>query len=212
MPRKPHVAQADLAASSSGGFLREDFPRDFATAVSALLRTDVQARMTAHRNASSAEFFATLDDPLGCYVLSAAPNGRSPDARVGGAEACLLEIPMPVAHPIVERLRGGEGEAHLPGQTLTHTERRVLRRVVDLAAESLSRTWPVQPAPKLAAADGKSYRFLRRLASPDRAYTVFAFDVALLGQAGTIRLCIPPTLLGPDLALCGEARPLRRSG
>jgi flagellar motor switch protein FliM len=156
-------------------WLAEGFPRGFALTASAMLGCDLRARLTAVTASPLDIFTSTIEDASCCYRMG----------FEGGGELCI-ELPRAVAYGMVQALLGGGGcEDDTVNRKLTAVERRILRRVADLAAAALMSVWPGPSRPSLAACDDTT--------APSGEFghaSVATFELALGERAGMMRVCV----------------------
>jgi len=170
----------------------EKFARGFARSASGLLRMPAHVRLSDVAYTGNSEFLASLAEPTCCFLLAGA-HGPGEAGAVGG-EVVWVEFSPSVAFGVITRLLGG-GEATMPERLrpLTAVERRLLQRVVQVAAESLSTAISPQGDVKFHIADDGAELGAE---SPDRPrdVVVAGFEV-ILEAVGTMRLCMPKAVL-----------------
>lgn len=187
-PRGDHAALARYGEwyVSSGRpealrWLAESFPRSFALTATAMLGCDLRVRLTAVTASPLDIFTSTIEDASCCYRM----------AIEGGGELCI-ELPRAVAIAMVQALLGGGGcEDETASRKLTLVERRILRRVAELAAATLASVWPGAARPRLAACDDAS--------APSAEFGhagVATFELMMGERGGMMRLCVT----GPSAA------------
>jgi flagellar motor switch protein FliM len=109
-----------------------------------------------------------------------------------------IELPRGVAFVMVDLLLGGrQAGRYVPARRLTEIERRVLLRVIGLAAGAMGRFLPGRVGIEFRAGMETP---LPSESPPGAPATVATFELEILGQVGTMRLCV---LAGPE-----EAPPL----
>jgi len=213
-PKPPDGAAGSTCWYQSSGrpralrWLADDFTASFAALASSLLRSDVGVRLTAAVEDSRSHFAQTLEELTCSYVLAAQPPGADP----AGADVCLEFSPV-IALGMIERLLGGSAVGSASsGRPLTAAERRVLHRLAEAAAVSLSSAWPSAPRPQFRAE-------LKPIPSPaagaDEPVLVIVFELTLHGHVGAMRLCaaggILDGLMGAGLGHRPDAAPLELS-
>jgi flagellar motor switch protein FliM len=178
-------------------WLADDFAGSLAAVGSGLLHADLQVRLAGAVQSSRSHFAQTLEELTCSYVLSSRP----PEAGKAGPAVCL-EFSPALAFAMIECLLGASGVAPaVPDRPLTAAERRVLHRVVEAAAASLSAAWPgvpkrrfhaeLKPVPSAAAA-------------AEEPVVVITFELAFHGRVGSMRLCAAGGLM--DALVLGDFR------
>lgn len=189
-------------------WLADDFAGSFAAVASGLLRADLHARLVGVVESSRRHFAQTLEELTCSYVLSPQP----PAGGQAGAAICL-EFSPALAFAMIECLLGasalGPPESDRP---LTAAERRVLHRLVEVAAVSLSAAWPDASKPRFRA------ELKPAPAAPggaDERVVVVAFELTFHGRVGSMRLCagggIMDAFVAADLSQRPQTAPLELS-
>ena len=199
---EPSAAAEEAGGPSRLRMLQEGFGQGFSSGVSELLGRQLDVKPAGWTRLPYAEFLSTLREPTCCWILSAFPaSGQAlperPHAR-GDVEfngCAWLELSRRIACLIVDFILGGSVGAFVPNRPLTSVERRLLRRVVEVAAASLGQAWPSEPGLGFSAAGGQPARPGERAAAPDEPVTVFVFHLTIGQEGGTGRLCVPAALL-----------------
>jgi len=189
-------------------WLADDFAGSLAAVVSGLLRADLQVRLAGAVRSSRGHFVRTLEELTCSYVLSARPLG----ADRAGAQVCL-EFSPALAFGMIECLLGASAIG-LPvtDRPLTAAERRVLHRLAEAAAASLSAAWPGAPKPRFRA---EPKPLPSAAIGADERVVVVAFELTFHGRVGSMRLCagggIMDALVAADLRQRADTAPLELS-
>ncbi|MFB3890809.1 MAG: FliM/FliN family flagellar motor switch protein [Phycisphaerae bacterium] len=155
-------------------FLREDFVRQFAGELSAVLRgafSKKHIRLAGAMLLPADEFLSSVEEATCCFPLAIAGAANAvasddsrfpmaatdrvqratvPDGGAAGPWAAMIEITPSIAFPIINCLLGGSSDdPFIPRRPLTAIERRLLARIVERACASLVRAWPGRGAPRL---------------------------------------------------------------
>ena len=103
--------------------MHEGFGRNFGAALSALLRTIVEVKLTSVDQLTYSEFVFSLENPTCFNLINAAPlEGQ-----------LILDINLSMLYPIIDRLLGGGSEPAPPlRRPLTEIELRLVSRITDL--------------------------------------------------------------------------------
>src|SRR5687768_14119303 len=112
--------------------LHEGFGRNFAVALSALLRCMVEVKLTGADQLTYSEFIFSLENPTCFNVLAASPLEGN----------LILDINPAILYPIIDRLLGGGRETGpLARRPLTEIELRLVGRITDLFLAELRHAW-----------------------------------------------------------------------
>ena len=162
-------------------WLADGFAGSFATVASSVLRTQVEVRLTAAAAGHCAAEPRALNELTSSYVLAAPPTPGTDEP----VTVCL-EFSSALAVAMVERRLGAAAPDPGAGdRPLTAMERRILLRLAEGAAVSLSAAWPGDSKPALTA---EIQPVGSDAAGCGRAVVV-TFEVTFLGHVGTMRLC-----------------------
>ncbi len=103
--------------------MHEGFGRNFGAALSALLRTIVEVKLTSVDQLTYSEFVFSLENPTCFNLINAAPlEGQ-----------LILDINLSILFPIIDRLLGGGSDPAPPiRRPLTEIELRLVSRITDL--------------------------------------------------------------------------------
>lgn len=117
-------------------------------------------------------------------------------AEPPASETVWWELAPPVAHAMVDCLIGGVGSP-APDRLPTSIERRVLRRVVEAAADSFIRACADRAPLTLRLTDDHPDLSPETISDDTQATVLVAsFTVALTGIEGTMRVCLSASLVG----------------
>jgi len=205
-PDKQPSQTDDRPASAAAQLhrLQEEFATRLSARGEALWGRELTVTCEPWCRQSYAEFLATVPEHTCCHILAARePTGPGADTPRGPGEPIghvWLDMQRRVAFVLVDALLGGSEGLYLPDRPLTAVERGLLRYVIDAAAECLTQAWccrggrrvgfEVLDAGGLGAPGGGGH--------VDRPVTVLTFHLAVSGQGGALRLCLPETLLRPS--------------
>src|SRR3970282_2285404 len=99
--RPERVGKEQMRALQS---LHEGFVRNFGAALSALLRTIVEVKLTSVDQLTYSEFVFSLENPTCFNLINASPlEGQ-----------LILDINLSLLYPIIDRLLGGSSEQSPP--------------------------------------------------------------------------------------------------
>src|SRR5690242_2210432 len=112
--------------------LHEGFGRNFGAALSALLRTIVELKLTSVDQLTYSEFVFSLENPTCFNLINAVPlEGQ-----------LILDINLSLLFPIIDRLLGGGSDPAIPARRpLTEIELRLVSRITDLFCKEMKQAW-----------------------------------------------------------------------
>src|SRR5258706_1935083 len=162
--------------------MHEVFGRNFGAALSALLRTIVEVKLTSVDQLTYSEFVFSLENPT-CFNLINAPplEGK-----------LILDINLSLLYPIIDRLLGGSSEAAIPvRRPLTEIEMRLVSRITDLFLAEMKHAWENVLDLKLSVDRVESNPQLVQIVPPNEVVVLISFEITLGELRGMINLCIP---------------------
>lgn len=169
--------------------LHDGMTRTLTTTLSAHLRTTVEIGPPRVEQLTYRQFVALMPQPAIIAVLDLAPLEGS----------ALLQIDAALAYPIIDRMLGGPGAGVSVERALTDIEAIVIRRVLSLVLDCWSDTWrPVLDVRGKLAGIEANPLFVQVAAANDIVLQV-SMEAHMGRQAGTLRLCLPYTMLEPVL-------------
>ena len=190
--------------------LQGDFAQRFAARGGALTGCELTVTSGGWARQSYADFLAAVAEHTCCHILvaraAAGPGLASGQTPPGPLGHVWLEMQRGLAFAMVDALLGGNEGVYIPDRALTGVERGILRHVIDVAAECLGEAWSAHLAGvsfEVLAADSPAVS--GGLGHVDQPVTVLTLHQAMSDQAGTLRLCLPQSLLSPGLG--GAGRP-----
>lgn len=169
--------------------VHETFARQFATVLTTMLRSVCSVTVAGVDHLTYDEYVRSCPNPSLLAVLAVPPL---PGLGV-------LQLPLPVAMTVVDRLLGGTGDTHQPERSLTDIETLLLRelvgrllREIDYAFESLA---TVQSAMRAIESNPQ---FLQ-VTAPSQMVVVATYDVRIGSLEQTASMCLPLAALLPTL-------------
>src|SRR4029078_5674087 len=136
--RPERVGKDQMRALQS---LHEGFGRNFSAALSALLRSIVEVKLTSADQVTYGEFFFTLEKPTAYNLLRAEPLEGN----------LILDINPSILYPIIGRLLGGGRDSGpVSRRPLTEIELRLVSRITGLFLKELQHAWEGVLSLKLA--------------------------------------------------------------
>ena len=162
--------------------LHEGFGRNFGAALSALLRSIVEVKLTSVDQLTYSEFVFSLENPTCFNLLRAEPlEGH-----------LILDINPSILYPIIDRLLGGGKETGpVARRPLTEIELRLVSRITTLFLNELKHAWENVLPLKLWVERIESNPQLVQIVPPNEVVVLISFELTLGEVRGMINLCIP---------------------
>lgn len=162
--------------------LHEGFGRNFGAALSALLRTIVEVKLTSVDQLTYGEFVFSLENPTCFNLLKADPLEGN----------LILDINPSILYPIIDRLLGGGREAGaVARRPLTEIELRLVSRITGLFLDELRRAWENVLELNLEVLRVESNPQLVQIVPPNEVVVLISFELALRDIRGMMNLCVP---------------------
>lgn len=177
--RPERVGKEQMRALQS---LHEGFGRNFGAALSALLRSIVEVKLTSVDQLTYGEFVFSLENPTCFNLLRADPLEGN----------LILDINPSILYPIIDRLLGGGKEAGpISRRPLTEIELRLVGRITNLFLQELKHAWEGVLPLKLSVDRVESNPQLVQIVPPNEVVVLISFELTLGELRGMINLCIP---------------------
>jgi flagellar motor switch protein FliM len=183
--------------------VHEAFARQLSTVLSTTLRAVSQVSLVSVDQRSYDEYVGSSPNPSLLAILSLEP--------LSGAG--ILQVPLPLAMAVLDRLLGGNGAGSYPSRPLTDIEGGILREVLDRAVRELAHASESLVALRPEIVQVESNPQFAQVAAPSDMVVVMTFDTRIGSQEGQLSLCIPFSSLQPVLdratshSLFGERGP-----
>jgi flagellar motor switch protein FliM len=162
--------------------LHEGFGRNFGAALSALLRSIVEVKLTSVDQLTYSEFVFSLENPSCFNLLKAEPLEGN----------LILDINPSILCPIIDRLLGGGREGGpLARRPLTEIELRLVSRITGLFLEELRHAWENILDLRLSVVQVESNPQLVQIVPPNEVVVVISFELSIGDLRGMMNLCIP---------------------
>jgi flagellar motor switch protein FliM len=177
--RPERVGKEQMRALQS---LHEGFGRNFGAALSALLRTIVEVKLTSVDQLTYSEFVFSLENPTCFNLLRAEPLEGN----------LILDINPSILYPIIDRLLGGGKESAPPARRpLTEIELRLVGRITSLFLREMHHAWENVVDLKLSVDRVESNPQLVQIVPPNEVVVLISFELTLGDVRGMMNLCIP---------------------
>jgi len=162
--------------------MHEGFGRNFGAALSALLRTIVELKLTSVDQLTYSEFVFGLENPTCFNLIHARPL----------EEQFILDINLSLLFPIIDRLLGGSSDSAPPTRRpLTEIELRLVARITDLFCKELKRAWENVLELDFSVDRVESNPQLVQVVPPNEVVVLISFEITLGEARGMMNLCIP---------------------
>ncbi|MEX0641374.1 MAG: flagellar motor switch protein FliM [Pirellulales bacterium] len=162
--------------------MHEAFGRNFGAALSALLRTIVELKLTSVDQLTYSEFVFSLENPTCFNLINAAPlEGQ-----------LILDINLSLLFPIIDRMLGGGTDTAPPTRRpLTDIELRLVSRITDLFCKEMKQAWDSVLDLNLSIDRVESNPQLVQIVPPNEVVVLISFELTLGDARGMMNLCIP---------------------
>jgi flagellar motor switch protein FliM len=177
--RPERVGKEQMRALQS---LHEGFGRNFGAALSALLRSIVEVKLTSVDQLTYSEFVFSLENPTCFNLLTAKPLEGN----------LILDINPSILYPIINRLLGGGKETGpVARRALTEIELRLVGRITGLFLHDLKRAWTNILPLEFEVERVESNPQLVQIVPPNEVVVLISFELTLGDVRGMMNLCIP---------------------
>ena len=162
--------------------MHEGFGRNFGAALSALLRTIVEVKLTSVDQLTYSEFVFSLENPTCFNLLKAEPLEGN----------LILDINPSILYPIIDRMLGGGREiGALARRPLTEIELRLVSRITGLFLQEMRHAWENVFDLNLSVVQVESNPQLVQIVPPNEVVVLISFEITIGELRGMMNLCIP---------------------
>jgi flagellar motor switch protein FliM len=162
--------------------LHEGFGRNFGAALSGLLRSIVEVKLTSVDQLTYSEFVFSLENPTCFNLIKAEPLEGN----------LILDINPSILYPIIDRLLGGGRETGPTSRRpLTEIELRLVSRITRLFLEEMRRAWENVMTLDLVVERVESNPQLVQIVPPNEVVVLISFELSISEARGMMNLCIP---------------------
>lgn len=177
--RPERVGKEQMRALQS---LHEGFGRNFGAALSALLRTIVEVKLTSVDQLTYSEFIFSLENPTCFNLLKADPLEGN----------LILDFSPAIVFPILDRLLGGgKGTSGVARRPLTEIELRLVSRITNIFLRELEAAWDNVLKLELEIERVESNPQLVQIVPPNEVVVLISFELTIGDVRGMTNLCIP---------------------
>ena len=162
--------------------MHEGFGRNFGAALSALLRTIVEVKLTSVDQLTYSEFVFSLENPTCFNLINAIPlEGQ-----------LILDINPSILFPIIDRLLGGSTSGEAPARRpLTEIELRLVSRITTLFLQEMKHAWENVLDLELSVDRVESNPQLVQIIPANEVVVLISFELTVGETRGMANLCIP---------------------
>ena len=162
--------------------MHEGFGRNFGAALSALLRTIVDVKLTSVDQLTYSEFVFSLENPTCFNLINAEPlEGQ-----------LILDINPSILFPIIDRLLGGSTSGQAPARRpLTEIELRLVSRITNLFLTEMQHAWENVLTLELSVDRVESNPQLVQIIPANEVVILVSFELSVGETRGMVNLCIP---------------------
>jgi flagellar motor switch protein FliM len=177
--RPERVGKEQMRALQS---LHEAFSRNFSAALSAMLRTIVEVKLTSVDQLTYSEFVFSLENPSCFNLVKAEPlEGH-----------LILDINPAILYPIINRLLGGaKDNGPAVRRPLTEIELRLTGRITSLFLSELKHAWANVVPLTLSVERVESNPQLAQIVPPNEVVVLVSFEITLGDLRSMLSFCIP---------------------
>ena len=162
--------------------MHEGFGRNFGAALSALLRTMVEVKLTSVDQLTYSEFVFSLENPTCFNLITAKPlEGQ-----------LILDVNPSILFPIIDRLLGGSTISTPPAKRpLTEIELRLVSRITGLFLKEMQHAWEHVLPLELSVDRVESNPQLVQIIPANEVIVLISFELNVGETRGMMNLCIP---------------------
>src|SRR5215213_4154848 len=162
--------------------MHEGFGRNFGAALSALLRTMVEVKLTSVDQLTYSEFVFSLENPTCFNLITASPlEGQ-----------LILDINPSILFPVIDRLLGGSTTSAAPARRpLTEIELRLVSRITNLFLKEMQHAWENVLPLELSVDRVESNPQLVQIIPANEVIVLISFELTVGEMRGMMNLCIP---------------------
>lgn len=162
--------------------MHEGFGRNFGAALSAMLRTIVEVKLTSVDQLTYSEFVFSLENPTCFNLINAEPlEGQ-----------LILDMNPSILFPIIDRMLGGTATGAAPSRRpLTEIELRLVSRITKLFLNEMQHAWENVLQLQLSVDRIESNPQLVQIIPANEVVILVSFELTVGDTRGMVNLCIP---------------------
>jgi flagellar motor switch protein FliM len=167
--------------------LHDAFCRSAQTQLSGALRTIVEIEVMTADQVTYGEFVNSMPTPSLITIVTMEP-------LEGNA---VVELNLPIAFSIIDRLVGGPGTHRPRVRELTEIEHALLQGVLETLLRGFSEAWSTVVPARFRRVGVETNPQFAQIVTPSDMVMLITFELRVGGQAGTLSLCVPYLVLEP---------------
>jgi flagellar motor switch protein FliM len=169
--------------------INDRFARYFRVSFFAMLRKTPEISIKGIQMIKFSEYIHTLFVPTSLSLIKMEP--------LKGTGMIMMDPKL--VFIIVDNFFGGDGSIHakIEGREFTHTELRVIEKVVHICFEDLVRAWEPVMSVKYSYHNHEVNPHMANIVSPSEVIVVSSFHIELEGGGGDIHIVYPYSMIEP---------------
>jgi len=169
--------------------INERFARYFRVSFFNLLRKTPEISVNGIQMIKFSEYIHTLYVPTSLSLIRMAPLRGT----------ALIMLDPKLVFVLVDNFFGGDGSIHakIEGREFTHTELRVIEKVVNICFEDLTKAWEPVLLVKFSYHNHEVNPHLANIVSPSEVLVVSSFHIELEGGGGDLHVVYPYSMIEP---------------
>jgi flagellar motor switch protein FliM len=169
--------------------MHETFCRSVQTQLSGVVRTPVGIEVVSADQVTYREFLKSIPTPSLLSIVTMEPfEGNA-----------VMEVNLPLALSIIDRLVGGPGTQRSTARELTEIEQALLANVTDILLGAFSEAWSTVMPVQFRLVGTEMDPQFAEVVTPSEMVVLVGFEVRIGEAVGTISLCVPYLVLEPAM-------------
>lgn len=169
--------------------MHETFCRAVQTQLSGVVRTPVGIEVVSADQVTYREFLNSIPTPSLLSIVTMEPfEGNA-----------VMEVNLPLALSIIDRLVGGPGTQRSKARELTEIEQALLANVTDILLGAFTEAWSTVVEVHFRLVGTEMDPQFAEVVTPSEMVVLIGFEVRIGEAVGTISLCVPYLVLEPAM-------------
>lgn len=169
--------------------MHETFCRAVQTQLSGVVRTPVGIEVVSADQVTYREFLNSIPTPSLLSIVTMEPfEGNA-----------VMEVNLPLALSIIDRLVGGPGTQRSKPRELTEIEQALLANVTDILLGAFTEAWSTVVPVRFRLVGTEMDPQFAEVVTPSEMVVLIGFEVRIGEAVGTISLCVPYLVLEPAM-------------
>jgi flagellar motor switch protein FliM len=169
--------------------MHETFCRSVQTQLSGVVRTPVGIEVVSADQVTYREFLNSIPTPSLLSIVTMEPfEGNA-----------VMELNLPLALSIVDRLVGGPGTQRAKARELTEIEQALLANVTDILLGAFTEAWSTVVPVRFRLVGTEMDPQFAEVVTPSEMVVLISFELRIGGAVGTVSLCVPYLVLEPAM-------------